>query len=271
MLSKLSRNRAAAPAFTPRKTAFTLIELLVVIAIIAILAAILFPVFAQAREKARQTTCLSNTKQIGLGLIMYTQDYEETLPIATYAPWCGRSVNDFRSPKWMDMLFPYVKNTQVFTCPSFAGDAAQHEKYVYQPPDCTGARATQYGTYVLNGAYPAMTAVSAHGPAGQVLAAIGRPADTIFITEQGDWGVNRNSVTGWTANPSYISTTAPPVLRTTIGGALSVVMKLYHNQGGNVVYCDGHAKWSRGEALIQTHPVGTNNVPICYLWTIEDD
>src|SRR5579871_5266962 len=113
-----------------RRSGFTLIELLVVIAIIAILAAILFPVFAQAREKARSASCLSNTKQMGLGLMMYVQDYDETFP---YWSWwyssdvggCPRSdgspldagCNHWES-FWFNAIYPYVKNGQVFACPS---------------------------------------------------------------------------------------------------------------------------------------------------------
>src|SRR5215470_4125331 len=97
--------------------AFTLIELLVVIAIIAILAAILFPVFAQAREKARQTSCLSNTKQIGLGLIMYTQDYDETMP-AAFAGVQPINGGGIAVITYENQINPYIKNKQIFLCPS---------------------------------------------------------------------------------------------------------------------------------------------------------
>jgi prepilin-type N-terminal cleavage/methylation domain-containing protein/prepilin-type processing-associated H-X9-DG protein len=111
-----------------RKAAgFTLIELLVVIAIIAILAAILFPVFAQARAKARQTACLSNIKQLNLAIQMYIQDYDENFPYWNWnrqaeggsIPSPGR--NHFEN-LWFNAIYPYVKNAQIYACPSDAGD-----------------------------------------------------------------------------------------------------------------------------------------------------
>jgi prepilin-type N-terminal cleavage/methylation domain-containing protein/prepilin-type processing-associated H-X9-DG protein len=99
-----------------QKSAFTLIELLVVIAIIAILAAILFPVFAQAREKARQTSCLSNLKQMGTGIMMYVQDYDETYPQAYYYLNDNSSAGGYA--QWSGLVQPYVKNYTLFVCPS---------------------------------------------------------------------------------------------------------------------------------------------------------
>ena len=102
-----------------QKSGFTLIELLVVIAIIAILAAILFPVFAQAREKARQTSCLSNAKQISLGFTQYVQDYDETFPLADEnGPLRSSAPNDLYTAEWQNSTQPYIKNVQVLRCPS---------------------------------------------------------------------------------------------------------------------------------------------------------
>jgi prepilin-type N-terminal cleavage/methylation domain-containing protein/prepilin-type processing-associated H-X9-DG protein len=101
---------------TTRK-GFTLIELLVVIAIIAILAAILFPVFAQAREKARAITCLSNTRNIGMAFVMYTQDYDETTPaIIKIATWTGVDGQPIK-PSWYQLLFPYYNSQKLLICP----------------------------------------------------------------------------------------------------------------------------------------------------------
>jgi len=120
-----------------KRKAFTLIELLVVIAIIAILAAILFPVFATAREKARQTACLSNQKQLALGIIQYTQDYDEYLPN-------GDSQTN-QPTGWAGQIYPYIKSANVYVCPS---DVTNNPvcSYVYnrntlnqnQPGACAG-------------------------------------------------------------------------------------------------------------------------------------
>jgi prepilin-type N-terminal cleavage/methylation domain-containing protein len=108
-----------------RKAGFTLIELLVVIAIIAILAAILFPVFAQARESARKATCISNTKQLGLGVMMYVQDYDEMYPCNSWdTPAIGTADNDTHNAnflsavQWPWRILPYMKNKQIFVCSS---------------------------------------------------------------------------------------------------------------------------------------------------------
>ncbi len=109
----------------PSSFAFTLIELLVVIAIISILAAILFPVFAQARAKARQTACLSNMRQMGFAVQMYAQDVDETLPLAATATATGFL-------NWHDLLDPYVKNKQVWICP----DSQSPIVDIYGKPVC---------------------------------------------------------------------------------------------------------------------------------------
>src|SRR6185503_17489526 len=108
-------NLATRSTHRGKQRGFTLIELLVVIAIIAILAAILFPVFAQAREKARGISCMSNVRQIGTGLSMYVQDYDETFPMNLYMAFDNTGPKIY--PSYI-ALSPYVKNMQIYRCPS---------------------------------------------------------------------------------------------------------------------------------------------------------
>jgi len=131
------------------RTGFTLIELLVVIAIIAILAAILFPVFAQARAAARKSVCLSDMKQIGLGCMMYAQDYDETC-----AP--GRLPNTYNPPApngatWRYMVQPYIKNTKVFFCPDDTRNVNWSEGYLDAVTYNNGNTGGYHITYAYNG------------------------------------------------------------------------------------------------------------------------
>src|SRR5687767_7988861 len=151
-----------------RRHAFTLIELLVVIAIIAILAAILFPVFAQARDKARSSTCLSNCKQIGIAVSMYTQDYDEMYPaqrndgVFVFAAK-GRD----QGQNYYDELMPYCKNGQIWICPSDKPN----------PGDKASRLAPPYMGYHMNG-----NLITA---AGLSEAAVAAPANCMLLREAG--------------------------------------------------------------------------------------
>ncbi|HLV80298.1 MAG TPA: prepilin-type N-terminal cleavage/methylation domain-containing protein, partial [Chthonomonadaceae bacterium] len=172
---------------TPSSRAFTLIELLVVIAIIAVLAAILFPVFAQAREKARQTACLSNLKQVGLAALMYAQDYDETI-VPTEL---GGDISDANELYWGDLLQPYLKNWQLLVCPSAAGQPLQFKtgatnfsqqwSYHYGINDVTADTPACTPTGAPNG--PDNPACQHIGVAFQAMAAITYPASTILIAD----------------------------------------------------------------------------------------
>ncbi len=186
-----------------RFSGFTLIELLVVIAIIAILAAILFPVFAQAREKARQTSCISNQKQIGLAFNMYVQDYDEQTPAAFAAittPEAPLFASDSGNAAWVipyDMqLLPYIKNEQVFACPSdsttgwaqFTWTWDQHQHYKRRSYGYVGSVNTVERQKGAGGADP-NTGMSQWGK-GNSLAAIDQTSNTLAFVES--WGINES-------------------------------------------------------------------------------
>lgn len=154
------------PAAARVRRGFTLIELLVVIAIIGVLAALLFPVFARAREKARQASCLSNLKQIGTALSLYTEDYDSTYPRGQYWPWDS-------SHTWIDVLEPYVKNTAVFRCPSQGNDPFGYGYNIAY----WGAGDWLDGMHGINDARPVAESE------------VPTPAETIWVVDQGRyWG-----------------------------------------------------------------------------------
>ena len=218
-----------------RRAAFTLIELLVVIAIIAILAAILFPVFAKAREKARQSSCSSNVKQSGTAHEMYCQDYDGKTPMCRYtsnpvpdpnpANTAGRTV----WLTWAELYQPYVKNWQLLTCPSqgeqisYAGGDPYIRRYSY---------ARQLGYFNNSAGHNTQ-------PWTMIDSFLASPAETVNMQENDGcarpgprlilWPGDRNVGVPW-ANDNYA-----PSKR--------------HNDGSNFLFYDGHVKWSKPSAL----------------------
>jgi len=187
-----------------RSIGFTLIELLVVIAIIAILAAILFPVFAQAREKARQTSCLSNMKQIGLGMYMYVEDYDERLPSAFANITCPNNGNlcspGGAGPIPFDaQIDPYIKNIQIWACPSDGSPDTWNDaqapvwdgkflgKHIRRSYGYVGNVDTQQSQDNTGNQPDPNTGMSDWGN-GHSLAAIDQPADTLAVVES--WGID---------------------------------------------------------------------------------
>ena len=262
-----------------RNHGFTLIELLVVIAIIALLAAILFPVFAQARESARRTSCLSNQKQIGLGLLQYSQDYDEAMVSAWYGPVLQPSGNngyDGSSStknlyKWMDAIYPYVKNEQVFNCPSDPNVPINN--YIYFQ-NLTAQSALHYGSYGLNSCYytggdnqiPPVSIYNAIPPNANYfttyLSQLQVPAGTVWLTDitssnlNFGWDVAADQPGGASVNGPVIAAGNP---RTFAG------ISERHMGTQNVLYCDGHVKALKLDALCQV------NNHIYSNFTIEND
>ncbi len=169
--------------------AFTLVELLVVIAIISLLAAILFPVFAQAREKARQTVCLSNMRQMGLAVQMYAQDNDECMPLAATATATGFL-------NWHHLIDPYVKSSQIWVCPSYTGPIR----------DIYGNFVCHYGynAYYLNRQVVPANIYTLNNAPGVSLAAVAVPANCILIVDNRgiDGKLPANHLTTYVLPPS---------------------------------------------------------------------
>jgi len=210
--------------------AFTLIELLIVVAIISLLAAIMFPVFARARESARKSSCLSNLKQISLGWMMYAQDYDETAPLAVYYS-DGGSIehgwdftldysSDYNHPITSPgLLDSYLKNGQINNCPSFTSDT------VGRPYSGYG-----YNTTYIGGEGNYDGSGLKHSSAN--LAQIEVPAETVLFADAGAWSTYSNSVIG----QNYLRAPSDDLLYK------ASTAEFRHNETGNVAYADGHVK-----------------------------
>jgi len=255
---------------TKARTGFTLIELLVVIAIIAILAAILFPVFAQARAAARKASCLSNLKQLGLGVRMYSQDYDEIYP---YWSWSDNytGTGNFRS-LWYVAIFPYVKNTGLYKCPSDvnAWGQASTDGYWWNVPKAQRLKDAPMfeDPNVQPGAAEAKLIISygmgesfhngSIGGGGALNdAAVNKPAETAMLADSQsplcdfwDWdpnGANYRSLSMRVTQannhggPGYPQFTWDP--------AWDVYTR--HSGGENICFADGHVKWLKADQIRQ--------------------
>ncbi len=197
------------------KLGFTLIELLVVIAIIAILAAILFPVFARARENARRSSCQSNLKQIGIGVMQYTQDYDEKFPT-----WNGSNGTGFIG--WGGEIQPYLKSTQIYQCPS----------------ETTGPSTDPTNLGYSDYSYNLFLGHQLNTDFGKSLSYLTQASLTVLAFDSRG---NGSAGTGYAfedGGPYASATDATPHL-----AIFSDPAGLRHLEGQNFAFCDGHVKW----------------------------
>ncbi len=230
------------------KRGFTLIELLVVIAIIAILAAILFPAFAKARESARRASCSSNLKQIGISMMQYSQEYDEQMvPASVDGTISGTGT------AWIGLLQPYLKSTQLFSCPSDSDSSvtgsvfASGDWLVDMPHFHTSYGYNEYigGTNVLN---PTLAPGVPLG--GIALAFIVSPSTTVMVTETGSRVNASTDPLQWEAKPgaftiadaTTVATTKPTAENYNVAAPIA-----RHLETCNVLWCDGHVKALRIE------------------------
>lgn len=247
------RNHIISDGMRVRTQAFTLIELLVVIAIIAILAAILFPVFAQAREKARQVACLSNLKQIGLAIAQYNQDFDECFPCGMFQN-AGPGANG--GTGWAGQIIPYVKNNAVFTCPN----------------DDSPEVANQ--TVISYGYNQQLDAATGNNPRIVQLSELNAPSNIVCLFE-----VYRGYAQNWGAGISPRETFSPVGLgwpgwypngaRGYATGNFAIPFtssNFYtrdprHSSGANYLAADTHAKWFKGDRISNGINAASPNAP----------
>ncbi len=232
------------------RSGFTLIELLVVIAIIAILAAILFPVFAQAREKARAISCLSNMKQMGTAIMMYVQDYDELFPYAAILNPDGSRTD------WRMAILPYIKNGSLGSVTVGDGTVVGG---LFSCPSRANAKRI-YGAHSGIIHYPTMANGNFWGAVG--LANLNRPAEIVLVTEVGTGTDGNGSLEGMTEDFWWHGgATWPPIFTGPNSGAKfeadgsspncdaagwpqcnTYLPRYRHTQSANMVFGDGHAK-----------------------------
>lgn len=229
--------RTSPAALAPsRKNGFTLIELLVVIAIISILASILFPVFARARENARRTSCLSNLKQMGLGTMMYVQDYDE------HYPWTIIYYSASSTAIWRTLLQPYVKSTQVFVCPSSSAPSAVGSQGHYGANTSLMALQSGFGTTPFTGNTTLSTVVS--------------PATTYALMDFGMYYAQPpravTAVAAWEYLPGMgdVGSNCNAIPTTSWAGAPADCRSGRHFGGVNIAFADGHTKWLKSSVVV---------------------
>ena len=236
------------------RSGFTLVELLVVIAIISILAAILFPVFARARENARRTSCLSNQKQIGLGFLQYFQDYDDQFPLLGKGGAAETS--------WFFTLQPYIKSTQLLRCPSdtsttWVADADfMNPAVAYLADGVTRARRS---SYTLNGYLPAGNSNAGQGGNFPHLAAIEKQSNLIFLTE---------SATNFGENYFHAHVWNPPTSTSHWDAAKNRPDDVgydRHLEGFNATFLDGHAKFVKWERAFADRDPSVGGQTVTYL------